>query len=79
MDKVTKYLVCSYLYYIEYADTPLEDYEFDALCKELYNEFDSIEHKYKYLLEKDALQAGTGYQIADHHYPPAIKVLAHAQ
>ena len=76
MDKVTTYLVCSYLYYIQYEDTPLTDFEFDTLCQELLNEFDTLEHEFKYLLEKESLKAGTAYQIGDRDYPPEIKRLA---
>jgi hypothetical protein len=76
MDKVTKYLVCCYLYYIEFAGTPISDYEFDILCRELLDEFNTIEHEFKHLLDKNALAAGTGYQISAEKYPDSIKTLA---
>lgn len=79
IDKVTKYLVCSYLYYIKYDTCPISDLEYDTLCRELLAEFDTIEHELKYLLDKDSLRAGTGYQIGDQHYPSQIKALANDQ
>jgi NAD-dependent DNA ligase len=50
--------MCAYAYYE--LDKPLiEDFEFDALAKEILNNWDNIEHMHKYLLTKDMLVAGT--------------------
>ena len=55
---IAKYLMCAYAYYE--LDKPLiEDFEFDALAKEILDNWDNIEHMHKYLLTKDMLQAGT--------------------
>ena len=55
---IAKYLMCAYAYYE--LDNPLiEDFEFDALAKEILNNWDNIEHMHKYLLTKDMLVAGT--------------------
>ena len=55
---IAKYLMCAYAYYE--LDKPLiEDFEFDALAKEILNNWDNIEHMHKYLLTKDMLVAGT--------------------
>ena len=41
-------------------DKPLiEDFEFDALAKEILDNWDNIEHMHKHLLTKDMLEAGT--------------------
>ena len=43
-----------------YAGSPIiSDEEFDALAKEILNNWDNIEHMHKYLLTKDMLVAGT--------------------
>ena len=75
MDNVTKYLVHSYLYYILY-DSVISDCVFDALCRDMLNNFDSLESPYMHLIEEDALRAGTGYQIPASEYPDEIKALA---
>ena len=50
--------MCAYAYYE--MDKPLIEYfEFDALAKEILNNWDNIEHMHKYLLTKDMLVAGT--------------------
>jgi len=63
------YLVHCYLYYK--LDTPIiYDYDFDMLCKEILEKWDSINHSYKKLISKSDLQAGTGYSITE--YPQEI-------
>ena len=50
--------MCAYAYYE--MDKPLiEDFEFDALAKEILDNWDNIQHMHKYLLTKDMLVAGT--------------------
>lgn len=50
--------MCAYAYYE--MDKPLiEDFEFDALAKEILENWDNIQHMHKYLLTKDMLVAGT--------------------
>ena len=63
------YLMSSYLYYKE-DKSVLTDEEYDYLCKRLLDEWDSVEHMHKYLIDKGALKAGTGYQIKD--YPARV-------
>jgi hypothetical protein len=67
-DKVFKYLKASYQYYIKYEDTGMSDYEYDMLCKWLYDNFDSLSEEDQSVLDKDALKAGTGYQISKDIY-----------
>ena len=55
---IAKYLMCAYEYY-ELDKQLIEDFEFDALTKEILDNRDNIEHMHKYLLTKDMLVAGT--------------------
>ena len=55
---VPLYLILSYAYYVE--DDPLvSDAFYDSLAKQLYREYDNVEHMHKHLIVKDALEAGT--------------------
>ena len=55
---IAKYLMCAYAYYE--LDKPLiEDFEFDALAKDILNNWDNVQHMHKHLLTKDMLVAGT--------------------
>ena len=56
------YLMSSYLYY-EQDKNVLDDTQFDYLCKKLYDNWDSVEHMHKHLIDKDNLKAGSGYGI----------------
>jgi|TARA_B100001093_G_C26747527_1_gene979561 hypothetical protein len=52
------YLMASYAYYIE--DDPIfSDDFYDMLSKKILNNWDSIKHYHKHLLDKDMLIAGT--------------------
>ena len=66
---LTDYLIHCYLYYE--LDTPIiYDYDFDKLCQDLLEKWDSINHSYKDFVSQDDLKAGTGYSIQ--RYPRAI-------
>lgn len=66
---LTDYLIHCYLYYE--LDTPIiYDYDFDKLCQDILNKWDSINHSYKDFVSQDDLKAGTGYSIQ--RYPRAI-------
>jgi len=56
------YLMSSYLYY-EHDKNVIDDIQFDYLCKKLYDNWDSVEHMHKHLIDKDNLKAGSGYGI----------------
>ena len=56
------YLMSSYLYY-EQDKNVLDDTQFDYLCKKLYDNWDSVEHMHKHLIDKNNLKAGSGYGI----------------
>ena len=72
---VAWYLVHSCLYYI-WNRPVIEDVTFDAICRRLYNEFENIDHHHGYLLDKDALRAGTGYYLKEKDYPLQVQVIA---
>ena len=59
---VPYYLMFSYLYY-EKDVSLIEDTEFDKLCQTLLEKYDNVEHMHKHLVSKEALTAGTGYDI----------------
>ena len=59
---IPKYLIHSYLYY-EQDTNLITDEEFNAICKELLDNFDEIEHPHKHLLDKESLKANTGFTI----------------
>jgi len=55
---VPYYLMAAYAYYVE--DNPIVgDSFFDGLAKDLLKKYDEIEHRHKYLITKDMLEAGT--------------------
>lgn len=56
------YLMSCYLYY-EKDKNVLSDGDFDKLCKMILDNWNDIEHVHKYLISKDALHAGSGYDI----------------
>ena len=66
---VPYYLMYSYLYYEK--DSPIvSDTEYDTICKRLYDEWDTIEHYHKHIINKEDLTAGTGYTLK---YPTIVK------
>ena len=71
------YLMASYLYYERHI-SPLMDSEYDEVCKQLLFKFNQIDHQHAYLIEKDALRAGTAYHIPEMEYPTLVKIAAGA-
>lgn len=65
---VNAYIFGSVLYY-EFDISIMTDYEFDMLCKKLLERYDEImanekiKKSHKELLDKDMLEAGSGYHI----------------
>jgi aspartate ammonia-lyase len=41
----------------------IEDTEYDEICRELKEKWDSVEHYHKHLIDKQSLGAGTGYEL----------------
>ena len=56
------YLMSSYLYYKK-DKSVLSDGDYDLMCKRMLNKWNSIKHPHKKLVNKNALEAGTGYDI----------------
>lgn len=76
---VSWWVMSSYLYY--HCDTSvLSDGRYDALCNQLHSEWDAVDHRHKYVIDRDALVAGTGFDLPVVAYPPlpcnAARVLA---
>ena len=69
---VVWYLMASYCYYC-LDKTIMPDADFDGICLRLLKEFDNIEHRHKYLIDKSALEAGTGFHIKEDEYPGIVK------
>jgi NAD-dependent DNA ligase len=69
---IGQYLIHCYLYYI-CDQSIIPDEEFDQLCRDLLDKWDSIEHPHKHLISKDDLKAGTGYSINILQYPDIVK------
>lgn len=60
---VFSYLENSYKYYIAFDDCDLSDEQFDWLCYQLYKRWDELTEYEQSLLDKDSLNAGTGFNI----------------
>ena len=59
---VPYYLMHSCIYY-QMSDSIITDDEYDEICRELKDKWDTITHYHKHLVDVDALGAGTGYQL----------------
>lgn len=71
---VSWYLITSYLYYI--LDVSLiEDDFFDAMCKRMLHEWDTLalKHPHRHLISLESLQAGTGFNLAESDYPKMVQ------
>jgi hypothetical protein len=70
-------LMASWCYYIEPVPCSLlSDTQFDRACKWLARHYDSVHHKYKYLLPLDALSAGSAFYLRMDQYPGGIVMQA---
>ncbi|GAB5503438.1 DNA ligase LigA-related protein [Pyruvatibacter sp.] len=69
------YLMASYLYYWEDISL-LSDSLYDRLCKQLLDQWDSIEHRHKGLIDRESLASGTGYALLRGDYPEMTKSCA---
>lgn len=65
---VSYYLMASYLYYVH--DVPLlTDAKYDEICQHLSVHYDHIEHRHKKLINRDLLDAGSGYALDFEKFP----------
>ena len=72
---VEQYLIHSYVYY-ELYDNIISDAQFDALCRWMADNYDSLNHPHKHIVSLDALNAGTGHHLV-YRFPADIKAAAH--
>lgn len=66
------YLMTSFLYY-QKDESLISDGLYDSLCKLMLDNWDSIEHPHKHLINRDALVAGSGFDIPEDAYPEITK------
>ena len=59
---VSWYLISSYLYY-QLDKCIITDEEFDGLCKIILKRWDVIKHHHKELIDKEALDTGSGFYL----------------
>jgi hypothetical protein len=71
------YLMAGYHYY-ELDESFISDDLFDRICKRLVDEWDTIEHRHKFIIDKNQLAAGTAYYIDWKTVPEIIKGAATA-
>lgn len=69
---VSFFLSASYCYYILYQSL-LSDECFDGMCKWMYENWESIEHEHKFMITKEMLKCGSGYNIPYDGYPLRVQ------
>lgn len=70
---IPHYLIHCYLYYEEAAQV-INDHQFDELAQRLVEEWDSLNHRHKELLDHGALKSGGSYLSGT--YPRIVKETA---
>lgn len=65
------YLSASYAYY-DQNESLLTDSYYDEICELLDKHWDEITHRHKYLIEREALSAGTGFSLDYKNFPTII-------
>lgn len=61
---VNVWAMTSYAYY-QRDFSLIADNDYDWICKTLLDNLDQIEHQHSYLLDAEALEAGTAYHISE--------------
>lgn len=69
------YLMASYLYYVQ-DKTLMPDSLYDVLARRLLREYESLEHRHKYLVNKEDLEAGTLFGLHELDYPKQVRSAA---
>lgn len=73
-------LMASAIYYYpqcyNYRSPPLEDEEFDSICRIAHQYWGEIEHSHKHLITEDDLSAGTLFDLKWEEYPDRVKMAA---
>ena len=57
-------------------ESVIPDEVYDSLCKRLLDRWNKIEHFHKHLISKEALSAGTGFNMKETDYPERVKSAA---
>lgn len=65
------YLMASFAYYIQ-DDPILTDDGYDDLCMQLQHTWPRVKHRHKHIIDRDALDAGTGHYLAAGDYPAIV-------
>ena len=73
---VAWFLMTSFAYY-HYDISILTDEVFDKMCKYMLDNYELISHPHKYLVTKDMLGAGSGYNLTWSDYPQIVRVSTH--
>ncbi len=71
-ESVEWFLMASYVYYLKYSQI-MPDYTFDKMCRWMLNNWESIKHPYKSLIDEEDLSCGSGYGIREDQYPKELK------
>lgn len=66
------YLMTSYLYYHR-GESVISDALFDEICERLKLALPGLTHPHKDLIDLEALDAGTGFHLAEHDYPDMVR------
>lgn len=70
-------LMASWLYYHKPTLSPiLSDSTFDSMCKWLYDNYDKVEHRYKHLISKEDLKAGSLYSLGSYGFARPLNMIA---
>lgn len=74
---VPAYLLHSLLYY-HFDITVISDDEFDQICREIIDNWDECQkHAHAHLLDKEALVAGSGFQLHINDFPSRVTHMAY--
>ena len=66
---VSWFMISSYAYYHLHTNV-MSDYDYDFLVRRIIDNWDSIDHPHKSLIEKTNLDSGSGYDIK---FPTIVK------
>ena len=72
---VETYFQESYKYYITFEDNLISDGEYDYICFDLLENWKELNKTEKRLLVKDALAAGTGFDISMETYKEVFQII----
>ena len=67
---ISWYMMASYVYYIEHGEPIISDGLYDNLAQLIKEYWDELEHKHKYLITVEDLDAGTLYGVTN--YPQHV-------